>query len=174
MNYDALQACFWGVLAAYIIHILDETLMNGGFVEKVRQHWWREYRPMMFFWFNAAFILAMTLSIALYEYLGGSWVILPLFWTFERASHVLFLHLWWTIRYKEYSPGLLSGLLFFILVGFIIHFGPTAGLITKEDFTIGLAAGCIGGLLLALLPTVIMPALHRRPPPTSQSPYNVH
>ena len=165
--YDALQACFWGVLAAYIIHILDETLMNGGFVEKVRQHWWPEYRPVMFFWFNTAFILAITLSIAIYEWLGGRWVILPLFWAFERASHVIFLHVWWTIKYKECSPGLLSGLLFFILVGFIIHFGPTAGLITKQDFTIGLVAGCLGGLLLALLPTVIMPATRRRPHPAA-------
>jgi hypothetical protein len=100
-----------GVLAAYIIHILDETLMNGGFVEKVKQHWWPDYRA---------------------------------------------------IKYKEYSPGLLSGLLFFILAGFIIHYGPTAGIIRKEDFTIGLVAGCMGGLLLALLPMVIMPAARRR------------
>ncbi len=30
---------FWAVLAALVVHILDETLMNGGFVAKVKEHW---------------------------------------------------------------------------------------------------------------------------------------
>jgi hypothetical protein len=45
---DVLHACFWGVLAAYIIHILDETLMNGGFTQKVKEHWWPDRRRALF------------------------------------------------------------------------------------------------------------------------------
>jgi hypothetical protein len=38
-----LIASFWLMLAAYIIHILDESLLGGSFVEKVKTHWWPEY-----------------------------------------------------------------------------------------------------------------------------------
>jgi hypothetical protein len=38
-----LIASFWVMLAAYIIHILDESLPGGSFVEKVKTHWWPEY-----------------------------------------------------------------------------------------------------------------------------------
>jgi len=159
---DVLHACFWGVLAAYIIHILDETLMNGGFTQKVKEHWWPEYHIEMFFWFNTCVILVIILSIVLYEQFGGHWVILPLFWTFERAFHVITVHLWWSIRYKEYSPGLVTGILFWILVGFVVRHGLTADLIRREDFIIGMVTGCAGALFLSLLPTVIMPAVYRR------------
>jgi len=157
-----LSLIFWAVLAAYIVHILDETLMGGGFVQKVRQHWWAEYHMEMFFWFNTAFIIAIALSNGLYDALGRHWIILPLFWTFERASHVITLHLWWSIRYKEYSPGLLSGLLFWILTYFLIRCGVIPGLISKSDFLVGLITGCAGGFLLSILPTRIMPRISRR------------
>jgi hypothetical protein len=29
---------FWSVVAAYVIHVLDESLLGGSFVEKVRAH----------------------------------------------------------------------------------------------------------------------------------------
>jgi hypothetical protein len=56
ITVNFLSLCFWGVLAAYIIHTVDETLMGGGFVQKVREHWWPQYHIEMFFWFNAAII----------------------------------------------------------------------------------------------------------------------
>jgi hypothetical protein len=31
------------MVAAYVIHVLDESLLGGSFVEKVQQHWWPEY-----------------------------------------------------------------------------------------------------------------------------------
>jgi hypothetical protein len=34
---------FWFMVAAYVIHVLDESLLGGSFVEKVRQHWWPQY-----------------------------------------------------------------------------------------------------------------------------------
>ena len=47
---------FWGFLASYVIHILDEALLNGGFVKWIADNFWPTYRMRMFFWFNAAFI----------------------------------------------------------------------------------------------------------------------
>ena len=117
---DILSILFWSVLAAYIIHIIDETLI------------------------------------------GGHWIILPLFWTFERASHMFTVHIWWSIRYKEYSPGLVTGVLFWILVYFVIRYGLRPGLIRQSDFTIGAIAGFVGALFLAFLPTTIMPRVYRR------------
>jgi hypothetical protein len=39
ISINFLSLCFWGVLAAYIIHIVDETLMGGGFTEKVKERY---------------------------------------------------------------------------------------------------------------------------------------
>ncbi len=33
-----LDLLCWGVLAAYVVHILDEALLGGGFVAKVKEH----------------------------------------------------------------------------------------------------------------------------------------
>ena len=120
ISINFLSLCFWGVLAAYIIHIIDETLI------------------------------------------GGHWIILPLFWTFERALHMITVHLWWSIRYKEYSPGLVTGALFWILLYFVIRYGLWPGHIRHRDFIIGAITGFAGALFLAFLPTTIMPRVSRR------------
>jgi hypothetical protein len=49
-----------------------------------------------------------------------------------------------------------------VLAGFVIHFGLKGGLIGSTDFTIGVIAGCIGGVVVSILPTVIMPAVYRK------------
>lgn len=38
-----LLLSFWFTVAAYVVHCIDESLLGGRFVEKVRQHWWPEY-----------------------------------------------------------------------------------------------------------------------------------
>jgi Protein of unknown function (DUF3300) len=44
------------------VHILDETLVNGGFVRWIADNFWPTYHVRMFFWFNAAFIGAIAIS----------------------------------------------------------------------------------------------------------------
>ena len=80
---------FWFMVVAYVIHVLDESLLGGSFVEKIRQHWWPEYSWTKFFWFNAGYFLVMIASVLLYDFLGGSWLILPLAWLIERACNGL-------------------------------------------------------------------------------------
>jgi hypothetical protein len=46
---------FWAVVAAYVVHVIDESLLGGSFVEKVRAHWWPEYSWRKFAWFNAGY-----------------------------------------------------------------------------------------------------------------------
>jgi hypothetical protein len=35
-----LSLLFWGFLASYVIHILDEALLNGGFVQWIADNFW--------------------------------------------------------------------------------------------------------------------------------------
>ena len=58
------------MVAAYVIHVLDESLLGGSFIEKIRQHWWPEYSWTKFVWFNAGYFLVMIASINLYDFLG--------------------------------------------------------------------------------------------------------
>ena len=30
---------FWMMEAAYVVHVLDESLLGGRYVEKVKEHW---------------------------------------------------------------------------------------------------------------------------------------
>jgi hypothetical protein len=57
---------FCSVVAAYVIHVLDESLLGGSFVKKVHAHWWPEYSWQKFFWFNTGYFLIMISSVAGY------------------------------------------------------------------------------------------------------------
>ena len=116
---------FWFLVVAYVIHVLDESLLGGSFVEKVRQHWWPEYSWRKFFWFNTGYFAVMISSVVLYDLRGGQWLILPLAWSIERACNG-FWHVWWAIRFREYSPGLLSSILFWMQSYFIVRYHPEA------------------------------------------------
>jgi len=123
--------CFWFMVAAYVIHVLDESLLGGSFVEKVRQHWWPEYSWTKFFWFNAGYFVIMIASVVAYDVGGGDWVILPLAWSIERALNGVW-HLWWAIHFNEYSPGLVSSILMWMTVYFIVRYRPPDQPITGE------------------------------------------
>jgi hypothetical protein len=62
---------FWFMVAAYVIHVLDESLLGGSFVEEVQQHSWPEYSWRKFFWFNTDYFALMITSVVLYDLLGG-------------------------------------------------------------------------------------------------------
>src|SRR5437764_9946647 len=110
-----LSLLFWALLASYIVHILDETLLNGGFVQWIVDNFWPTYTMRMFFWFNAGTIGAIATSNLLFDSLGGHWVILPLIWVAGFVTHVASVHVYWTIRGNTYSPGLLTILLYVIV-----------------------------------------------------------
>jgi hypothetical protein len=121
----SLVLWFWFMLAAYVVHILDESLLGGSFVEKVRQHWWPGYSWRKFFWFNGAYLTIMFLSIVLYDRGGSRFLFLPFAWIVERFFNGIW-HVWWTIRYNEYSPGLLTTVLIWMQTYFVVFYqsGP--------------------------------------------------
>jgi hypothetical protein len=159
-----LNLLFWALLAAYIVHILDETLMNGGFVQWIVENFWPAYTARMFFWFNAGAIVLIAFSNILFDTLGGHWVILPLVWIAGFVTHVITVHLYWTIRRNTYSPGLVTGLLYVIIYYLVIRYGLTTQLISPADFIIGSIIGVLTvGAFLTVGPTFLFPHLiHQR------------
>jgi hypothetical protein len=157
-----LSILFWAFFATYVVHILDETLLNGGFVQWVAENFWPTYHMRMFFWFNAAFIVAIAAGNLLFDCLGGHWVILPLFFVAGFVTHVLTLHLYWTIRLNNYSPGLVTSLLYVVIFYLLVKYGVRGHLISGRDFAIGTIVGVVTlGLFLTVGPTVLFPRLTR-------------
>ena len=156
---------FWAFFASYLVHILDETLLNGGFVRWIADNFWPTYHVRMFFWFNAAFIGIIAISNVLFDSLGGHWVILPIIFVAGFATHALTVHLYWTIRRNTYSPGLLTSLLYVVVFYLLVRYGVGGHLIGDADFAIGTVVGVATvGLFLTVGPTLIFPRLmsHRR------------
>jgi hypothetical protein len=157
-----LSILFWVFLASYVVHVLDETLMNGGFVKWIAENFWPTYHMRMFFWFNAAFIIAIAASNVLFDSFGGHWVILPLIFIAGFVTHVFTVHLYWTIRLNTYSPGLLTSTLYLVIFYLLIRYGIGGNLITIQDFAIGTAVGVLTiGAFLTVGPTVLFPRFMR-------------
>jgi hypothetical protein len=156
-----LSFLFWAVFASYVVHIVDETLIGGGFVAKVREHWWPSYTARMFFFFNAAFLTIVAVCNLAYDLVGRSVLFLPLAFAVAFATHGVTFHLWWTLRYREYSPGLATSTLYWMLVYLVGRHIHEAGEPTSQVWT-GVIVGIIGGVLLSLSPTVIFPRLLTR------------
>ena len=157
-----LSLLFWALLASYLVHILDETLLNGGFVQWIVDNFWPTYTWRMFFWFNAAAIAAIVTSNLLFDSLGGHWVILPLIWVAGFVAHVATVHVYWTIRRNSYSPGLLTSLLYVIVFYLLIRYGLGPHLISGPDLAIGTVVGVATvGAFFTVGPTVLFPRLTR-------------
>jgi hypothetical protein len=101
--------------------VIDESLLGGSFVAKVREHWWPEYSWRKFFWFNTGYFIVMFGSVVIYDRLGGAFVILPLAWCIERFCNSIW-HVWWSLHFREYSPGLLSCVLIWMDTYFVVFY----------------------------------------------------
>lgn len=158
-----LSVLFWAFLASYIVHILDEALLNGGFVQWIIDNFWPTYTWRMFFWFNAGAIAAIAASNLLFDHFGGHWVILPLIFVAGFVTHVASVHLYWTIRRNTYSPGLLTSLLYVMIFYLVVSDGVGPHLITGADFAIGTVVGVATvGVFLTVGPTVLFPRLSQQ------------
>ncbi len=89
----SLDVLMWVFLASYVIHIVDEATMNGGFIRWIQASFWPTYTSRMNFWFNGSAVSAIAISNLLYDLFGGHWVILALIWPFGFALHGLTVHL---------------------------------------------------------------------------------
>ena len=139
---------FWIMVAAYVIHVLDESLLGGSFVEKVQKHWWPAYSWRKFFWFNTGYFVIMISSVVLYDIFGGSFVILPLAWAIERTCNG-FWHVWWAVRYREYSPGLVTSILIWMDSYFILRYRPASEAVSGTEWGVAAIIGLLAATFLA-------------------------
>jgi hypothetical protein len=151
---------FWFMVAAYVIHVIDESLLGGSFVEKVREHWWPEYSWRKFFWFNAGYFVIMICSVVLYDLFNGSFVVLPLAWAIERTCNG-FWHVWWAIRYREYSPGLLTSVLIWMDSYFILRYRPDSEAVSGMEWLAAAVIGLVAALFLAFFIPLVKGKAHR-------------
>jgi hypothetical protein len=116
---------FWGYIVAYVIHLIDETVMGETFVGMVQ----RNFGPIQWKHFFIGNTLIMSLAIGaniVYEILGHGWIILPLTFVFIFTTNGIW-HLAGTIISKKYSPGLASSLLYWLLFYFIFRYSILPG-----------------------------------------------
>jgi hypothetical protein len=131
---------FWGYVAAYVVHILEESLLGENFVEMVRKNFWPAYQWKHFFGFNALLMVLLILSIVFYEVLGGGWIVAPLIFVFLMATNGLW-HLGFTLITKKFSPGLVTSILYWMLFYFIFRYSFLQGEIAVSHFVIAAIVG---------------------------------
>jgi hypothetical protein len=142
-----LNVLFWAMEAAYIIHCLDETIIGGGFVNMLQRDFWPEYSRKKFFWFNTILHIINITGIILYEVLGGAWVIFPLSLSWLFVTNGLW-HLIGTIISREYSPGLLTTPLYWIIMYFIVRYSLLPGNIPLSHFVVSVVIGTMLTILM--------------------------
>jgi hypothetical protein len=135
-----LNVLFWCMEAAYIVHCLDETIAGNGFVNMVRRHFWPEYSDKRFFWFNTLFHILNISGIIRYEIFGG--IIWPLSFCWAFVTNGLW-HVLGSVIFKEYSPGLMTSPLYWIVMYFIIRYNLVPGQIQMDAFIISLVIGTV-------------------------------
>ncbi|MHB8280963.1 MAG: hypothetical protein ACYDIA_25495 [Candidatus Humimicrobiaceae bacterium] len=101
---------FWGYIVAYVIHIIDESLMGETFVGMVRKLFWPKYEWKHFFGFNTMLISLAIISIIIFEIFNGLWIIAPFEDIEFRASDDVKIRGW-------LIPGSLSKLIVMTHVG---------------------------------------------------------
>lgn len=137
-----IELVFWGVIAAYVVHILEESTLGDVFVEKVKKRFWPDYSWSKFFGFNTILLCLNIVAVLIYSAAGAGWIIFPLALTFERIFNG-FWHLIETIVTKRYSSGLLASVLTWILGYLIIRYSFLKGEISESQLAIAVVIGLI-------------------------------
>jgi hypothetical protein len=130
---DILTFLFWSNFAAFTMHLLDETLMGGGFVASIQRNFWSGFAISDFFEANAYWLILIAISNILYDWKGSRLAVIPMFFLWERFLNAFF-HIGYTCYYKEYSPGLVTSTLFFVILYLICRYGLLRGHIRKVAF----------------------------------------
>jgi hypothetical protein len=104
---------FWSFFIAFIIHVIDESLLFNGFVNFIHKHYWSRFLVSDFYFANSIWIIAIGISAILYDIIGEKVMILPLFFVWERVLNGLF-HVVSCISFNDYNPGMASSLIFFL------------------------------------------------------------
>ncbi len=142
-----LSVLFWGYVIAYCVHVIEELTVGEGFVEMMRKTFYLEYSGRMFFGFNLMIFLVFMVGIVLFEVFGGVWVIWPLSFAFMFVTNG-FWHLLQTIVLREFSPGLITSTIYWILMYFITRYFLLTGEILLLYFVIAAVIGTLITLVM--------------------------
>ncbi len=123
---DALTFLFWANFAAFAVHVMDETAMAGGLVAFVQRHFWSGFALADFFNANMIWLIAIAIANALYDWRGKRFAVVPMAFVWERCFNALF-HVGATFGLKEYCPGLVTGVMFFVILYLICRYGVLRG-----------------------------------------------
>lgn len=133
---DILTFLFWANFAAFTMHLLDETLMGGGFVPFIQMHFWSGFLITDFVLANTIWLILIAISNLSYDFLGNRFAMIaaiPLFFVWERVFNALF-HIYSSFDLNVYSPGLVTSGLFFVILYLICRYGLLKGDIPKVAF----------------------------------------
>jgi len=146
-----LSFALWFYVVALSIHIVEESVMCGGFVKMVQEKIWSDYSWKKFFWYNTFFYLALVFGMIFFECNGGIWIIIPLSIAWMCVTNGIW-HLIATIVTREFSPGLISSPIYWILMYFIFRYSLLQNQIDYSYFNISV----IIGALLTVLPLGVL------------------
>jgi hypothetical protein len=138
---------FWGYVAAYVVHILEESVVGENFVEMVRRGFYPGYDWTKFFGFNTLLMSLIIISVVVYDIAGGAWIIFPLTFVFQMFTNGLW-HLGATVITKRYSPGLLTSILYWMLGYFVIRYSFLRGEIAPPHFVLAVVLGTLITVLM--------------------------
>jgi hypothetical protein len=141
-----ISIIFWCFIIAYVLHILEESVVPEVFVDKVKRLYWEDYSWGKFIGFNTILLALNTVAVLLYEEYQGAWIIFPLALSFERILNGLY-HLGESLITKKYSSGLLASVVTWILGYWLIKYALLEDKIKTGYIEIAL----ILGLLLCIL-----------------------
>ena len=142
-----LSVLFWGYVMAYCVHVIEEAAVGEGFIEMMRRTFYPEYSGRMFFGFNLMIFLVFVVGIVVFEVFGGVWVIWPLSFAFMFVTNGLW-HLLHTIVLREFSPGLITSPIYWILMYFITRYFLLPGEIVLLYFLVSAVIGSVMTLVI--------------------------
>jgi len=142
----SMNFLFWASIMALCVQIAEQSV-DGRFANIMKKRFWSDYSGRTFFWFNAVFLLVYTGGILLYEGLGGSWIIFPLSFAWILVING-FRHAIATGIFREYSPGLITSPIHWILMYFMMRYNLVQGTIIKSHFV---ASAIIGAGIVVLM-----------------------
>jgi hypothetical protein len=142
-----LSVLFWGYVMAYCVHVIEEVAVGEGFIEMMRKTFFPEYSGRMFFGFNLMIFVVFVVGIIVFEVFGGMWVIWPLSFAFMFVTNGLW-HLLQTIVLREFSSGLITSPIYWILMYFITRYFLLTGEILLVFFVIAAVIGTVMTLVI--------------------------
>ena len=137
----------WIMLFSYALHILEEYVLN-----------WRDWaiKQMHFevdwpvFYVTNAIVVVGGICTAI---IGWKLPAFSLAFPALALVNAVFLHIVPTIAQRHFSPGLLTGILLFLPIGFACYWGAAAdGVLDEATLTIS----AIGGVVLMAYPIILL------------------